>query len=787
VYIADQQRDLDVHDKVSEIDLSPRSPQSVGNSANPLGAALRPTTYMGTSSSPSRDPSVPASTQGTTQANAQSGGAAADGDVTPTADGYVFNFENAPVAAVAKVTLGDLLNVGYSIDPRVQGNVSLSSGRAVPNKDLLYVLENALRMSNVVLVRDGRGYRLIPAGEAVGTGGVDGAGATPEAGYGLSVLPLKNVSAQSLMKIMDSFAVKPGMVRADVPHNMLIFQGTAAERQSALKAAFEFDADWMKSQSVGIYPVNSAAPEVMIAEMEKIMQNGEGGLGQDMVKFVPVARMNAILVVSRKPDLLVAAGNWIKRLDRSDITNTGVRVYRVKYGEARVLAAILNDVLVGQTGALDAASSQIAPGSGLDRLSSGGGGGFAAGGFGSGTGSGSGLGASSATPTSPGATSLTSPTSPSSTPGGGFGTASTAQRPGMSTAGGLGGVYGGVSSGAGGGTGRAGILEGVRITPDVINNAILIYANQENYRLIEHTLRELDRPQLQVAIEATIAEVTLNNTLAFGVQYFLKAKNNQGSAGLFGPTSVPTTTTTSTDTTSVASTATSLALQRVLPGFNLLVGKEADPRAILDTLRTITDVKVLSSPSLVVIDNQPAILQVGDQVPIATTSAANITNPNTPIVNNIDYRNTGIILRVVPRINVNGNITLNVEQESSNVVQNLASATTLTPTVSQRRVKSSVAVASGQTVVLAGLITDKSEDDKTGIPGVMSIPGLGTLFGHDNTQRQRTELIVFIKPQIIRDSLDAYTVATELRAKLMGSARPYAGAPLRPELSNKLR
>jgi general secretion pathway protein D len=177
-------------------------------------------------------------------------------------------------------------------------------------------------------------------------------------------------------------------------------------------------------------------------------------------------------------------------------------------------------------------------------------------------------------------------------------------------------------------------------------------------------------------------------------------------------------------------------------------------------------VKVLSNPSLVVINNQVATLQVGDVVPVSTGSATVLTTSNT-VVNTIDYRNTGIILRVSPRINANGVVRLDVEQEISNVTP--TSATSLTPTVSERRVKSSISVATGQTVLLAGLISEQQNGNRNGIPLLDEIQGLGDVFSHQDKKGTRTELIIFIRPQIIRDGTDAHNVAEELRSKLRGS------------------
>src|SRR5262249_28406655 len=278
--------------------------------------------------------------------------------------GYDMNFENAPIATVAKAILGDILGVGYTIDPRVQATVSLSSGRPVPKKDILFVLESALRVSNVPLVREARGYRLIPAAEAVGTGTVDSSGSL-EPGYGITVLPLQYVSAQTLTKLLENFATKPGMVRADPTRNLVVIQGNGADRRAAIDSVLSFDADWMKGQSVGIYPVRNSTLEPVISELERIIDSGEGGLSQNVVKLQPINRQNAILVVTRKPELLKTVSTWITRLDRSGSAGTGVRVYRMRYGDARQVAALLNDIFTGNSSSgLDSPMNQLAPGSG---------------------------------------------------------------------------------------------------------------------------------------------------------------------------------------------------------------------------------------------------------------------------------------------------------------------------------------------------------------------------------------------------------------------------------------
>jgi general secretion pathway protein D len=696
-----------VTDQLRAADLSPKAPFPVadGGMGNPHPSAAA--IYLGDTTVPVR--------------------AAADGGADAGSDGYDLNFENAPVTTVAKVILGDILGVGYTIDPRVQGTITLASGRAVSKADVLFVLENALRMSNVAMVRDRSGYRLIPAADATGNGFVDSDEAT-RAGYGISVVPLRYVSAQAMLKLLDGFGIKPNAVRVDNARNLVIIQGTGPERRSAVETVLSFDGDWMRGQSVGVFPIHNSTPEPIIAEIEKIMDTGEGGLSQNLIKFQPVSRLNAILVVSRKPDYLKTVATWIKRLDDSDTSGVNLKVYRLHYGSAKQIAGLLNEILVGRSSSsLDNAQSQVAPGAGLSIASSGGP-----------------LSALSAQP----------PTAMAQA-GAGSGAAVATARP--AGGGGATATAGNDLSAAGpGGGGAFGARSGdaaqanIRITPDIVNNSILVYASQDTQRIVQQTLRQIDRPLMQVAIDATVAEVTLNDTLHYGVQYFLNS-HNPGSQ----------------NAVSVISTIASGAgaLSGVYPGLNFVLGPASMPNVVLDALHSVTDVKVLSNPSLVVLDNQAATLQVGDQVPISTGTATVLTANNT-VVSTIDYRNTGIILRVVPRVSANGNVIIDVEQESSSVTP--GSAGSLTPTISDRRVKSSISVASGQTVLLAGLISDETDRQRQGIPVLDKIPGIGDLFSQQSSTKVRTELIIFIRPTVIRDAVDAHMVAEELRSKLNG-------------------
>ncbi|MDN5006387.1 type II secretion system secretin GspD [Bradyrhizobium sp. GCM10027634] len=724
-------RAQDIADKIRSLDLQPRQPADAGASGIGQAKPSKPAIYLSDGATP----------QGGALAEHDDGGGS----------GYDLNFENAPVATVAKVILGDVLNTGYTIDPRVQGTVTLASVRPVPKADAIYVLENALRMSGVALVRDRTGYRLLPAPEA-GPGGLDRS-ASVEAGQGITVVPLRYTSAQNIFKLLDAFGVKASTMRPDNSRNTLIISGSGTDRAAAVDTILSFDADWMRGQSVGVFPVRNSSPEPVISEIEKIMDSGEGGLSQNVIKMQPIARLNSILVVTQKPEYLRRAQTWIARLDRSDTDGVNLKSYPLRYGNSKLVVALLNDMLFNQSSTsnttLDNASSQVAPGAGITTSTSG-----------------NPIAALSALPTAA-AGAATPVTGPAGSSFSARPVPAASATPVQDNS--LGGPSGSSSK-----SGINGILQNVRVTADVTNNAVLVYANQDAQRIVEQTIRQIDRPQRQIAIEATIAEVTLNDQLNYGVQYFLASKQGSISNTISGVSNAATIGSGAVETASNAVNAASGALLgRVLPGFNFLVGAENSPRVILDALHGVTNVKVLSNPSLVVLDNQPATLQVGDQVPFSTGTATVLTANNT-VVNTIDYKNTGIILRVLPRANANGNVVLDIEQEISSVAG--GSANSLTPTISQRRVKSSIAVTSGQTVLLAGLISESENRQRQGIPVLDSIPGVGDAFSHQTNARARTELILFIRPTVIKDGVDAHVIAEEMRSKmnsrLVGTSNP---------------
>lgn len=282
------------------------------------------------------------------------------------------------------------------------------------------------------------------------------------------------------------------------------------------------------------------------------------------------------------------------------------------------------------------------------------------------------------------------------------------------------------------------------ITADDTNNAIVIYGTPQDYATIESALRQLDVAPLQVLLEAAIAEVTLTNDLKYGIQYFYQPSDKHQF---------------------VLSNSNSVNIGSVFPGFSYIFSEGSNIKVVLDTLSQVTRVDVVSSPEVLVLNNHTATLTVGDQVPIATSQAVSVVAGQAPIVNTIEYHNTGVILKVTPRVNQGGMVLMDISQEVSDV-SNTTTSTLDSPTITQRRIDSTIAIQDNETIALGGLIKNSKTRGSTGLPYLSEIPVVGGLFGTKDNKIDRTELIVLITPHVVDNLQKARAVTEELRRKL---------------------
>ena len=280
-----------------------------------------------------------------------------------------------------------------------------------------------------------------------------------------------------------------------------------------------------------------------------------------------------------------------------------------------------------------------------------------------------------------------------------------------------------------------------RIVASAATNTLLIHARHDEYQRVLGMLHRLDVPPRQVLVEATIVEVSLNDQLRYGVQYFF-----EGNGNAFG----------------LSRSTTSTAIAAEVPGFSA-VFDTLSPTVIVDALDDVTSVNVVSSPNLMILNNESARLVVGDQVPVSIQTATDTTGEDV-FVSTVEFRDTGVIFEVTPRINSSGSVVLNIQQEVSTIGE--TDASTGNPIISQRTISSSVAVDSGETIVLGGLFENRNASASAGIPGLVNQPILGGLFGRQSRSNSQTELLVLITPRIVNNTLDARRVTESLRNRM---------------------
>jgi general secretion pathway protein D len=614
---------------------------------------------------------------------------------TDAAGEITLNVVDAELREVVRLVLQDALGVNYVIDPAVGGRITVQTMRPLPPDDLVAVLDAVLRMNGAALVRTGDLYQVVPIDQAVTSGPIPDVGPVPDAGnpgFGVRVVPLRFVPATELAPVLAPFAPPGGAIQVDPVRNLLLLAGLPEQLATLTNLVSIFDVDWLQGMSFGLFPLDNAPAADLVEELQEIFSNLEGGALAGLIRFVPIERLNAVLVVSSQPNYLTEAETWIERLDRvGEGDEPRIFVYSLQNARATNLAEVLSEMFGARVTTVEG-GGLLAPGQEAVELPS-------TGAFEMGAAETGEEGAAEppvrATP-EPGQPLAPEPIGPEGAE--------------------------------------------IRIIADDTTNALVIRATPREYERIRAALEELDILPLQVLIEATIAEVTLTDELRYGVEWFFRSGDFEFS---FTP---------------------SPALLDV--GFQGIF--DNDVRFVLQALDAITDVNVVSSPQLMVLDNQTARIQVGDQVPISVQSAVSVIDPDAPVVNSIEYRDTGVILLVTPRVNASGLVIMEIQQEVSNVVDapTTTTAEETSPTISQRQINSTLAILSGETVALGGLIQDNRERAQSGIPLLSRIPVVGALFRSRSNTITRTELLVLITPSVVENPARARAVTDELRRRL---------------------
>ncbi|HSA80699.1 MAG TPA: type II secretion system secretin GspD [Geminicoccaceae bacterium] len=643
------------------------------------------------------------------------------------------NFVEADIREVIGAIVGDALGLSYAIDPAVNGSVTIRTTRPLPPDAVLPLVEDLLAANGVALVETDGVIRAMPMENAPR---VRGGPRDHPGGFGLHVFPLRFASASALSEVLEPFVPANRVLRVDGSRNLLVFSGSSGEAAGLEELVGLFDVDWIKGMSFALFPVSYANPETLVSELDVVFGQEEGALAAGLVSFLPINRMRAILAITPQPLYLSEVEAWVRRLDRGE-ESVGQRiyVYRVQNGQAAELAQLLSE-LFGEESAEGLPAEEVAPGlipTTISSRSASLSGARRAGGMGRLGRGDSGRGARFGRDTT-GEIQVAEATPPAAVSTEGAATTAGAQTAALpTTTGGAGRVSGEVALG--------GELGGLRIVADQRNNALLVMATPSQYRLVLGALEQLDVRPLQVLIEATVAEVALNDTLNYGVEWFFQSGSS-----------------------TITFSSLSGAIAPAFPGFSYFLNKE-DVKVVINALAAITKLKFISSPQLVVLDNETARIQVGDEVPVATQTAVSVTDADAPLVSTIQFRSTGVILEVTPRVNAGGLVTLELSQEVSRATPTTTSSLN-SPTITQRLVQTSVAVQSGEVIALGGLIQDGGTFSTTGVPLLSELPIVGNLFKTTRNDTDRTELLVLMSPHVIRDVENAREVTKDLRRRM---------------------
>ncbi|HWP00140.1 MAG TPA: type II secretion system secretin GspD [Methylococcus sp.] len=671
---------------------------------------------------------------------------------------YTLNFDDADLAEVAKVILGDTLKLNYVLSPKVSGRVSLQTTRPLTEDEMLPTLETLLRMNGAVLIRDKGIYRIEPDANAlIGAPGA-GVGTGPlEPGFQLRVVPLRYVSAEEMKKVLEPVMPPKAVLRVDEVRNLVMVAGTAEELASVMDTIDIFDVDYMRGMSVALFPLKNVDAKTIAEELTKLLDTGAKGRLEGMVRILPIERLSAILAVSPQMRYLEEVESWVERLDRYNTTRVGnTHVYRCQHVDAMELAHVLGGIF--GTGRAGPAGPSLAPG--LTGMEIGGG---TSTGFGTVSGLGTtgssgygGTGTSSGTLGGIGSTGSTGFGGTGGTLGGG----TSGVTGGLGRAGtGMGGVSGGVAGGIGGRrplTGAAGaavteLAGGARVVADPSNNALIVVAKPQEWKEIEAVIKELDMLPMQVLIDATIVEVLLRGELKYGLQWVINGTGGGSNKfALLGPIG----------RNLAAAVSGGFSYAAILNGGNV--------RVLLDLLARQNLLNILSSPSLMVLNNQEARINVGDQVPIITGTVQSVGGVIGGATSQFQYQQSGVTLQLRPRVNAGGLVTMEVLQAISTPSPITVGQDQRTFQFANREIKSSIAVPNGDTIVLGGLIQDRRREEQTGFPYLNQLPLIGWLFGQTSITPERNELVILITPRVVEKKRDITGISNEYRQKLKG-------------------
>ncbi len=666
------------------------------------------------------------------------------------------NLKNADLVEAIRV-LADVLALNYSIDPKVKGTVSVRASGQLSQSELLSIMETLLTINGATMIKTEGLYKIVPSDKAFTQGmPVTSQGAAP-AGMRTQVVFLDQTSAKEMADALKPL-VSPAGTITPVAHNFIVLSDTPDNVDRLVNLITILDSRGLAQSSVKVIRVKNTGPNEVIKELETIFTSyGTGGeKGKFGVSFMPVERLNAVMILAPSRALMDKATYWTKQLDLQTDLLANLHVYQVENYRAKNLANLLTQAYGGTPTAPTIKEKK--PGetttAGLST--------FGGGARGLGTSGGLGGGGTGQMGTPMQTTSPTQGTG--------------AEMLSVAGEGGLGGAAP-LKERAVGAETAAGTSpkEGVRIVPDEENNILLIMAPPHEWKIISRLLKQLDIMPRQVLNEVLIAEVRLTGDLKYGIELLLgqtPATTTQTGTSTTGTSGVPVASSTSTPIVPTALQGVNIntpasAQFSAASGLTFVAVDTANKlRGLINLLSAEGKVNILASPHIMAANNQEARIMIGEEVPILSSQSVPLVSQTTSFqTNTVQYRNTGIILTVKPQINAKGLVTLEIAQEVS------SAATTTTgvagsPTFSVRHAKTQLITGDNQTVVLGGLIREDLTESGAGVPGLRRMPVLGPLFGSTGVSRAKTELIVLITPHIVANLQEGARVTNTMKEKV---------------------
>jgi general secretion pathway protein D len=662
-------------------------------------------------------PSIPAAIA-QTKAPAKGKATAASG--AAAADSVMLNFVNADIDAVVRA-IGQYTERTFVIDPRVKGTLSLVTERPVTKQQAFDQLLSALRLQGFTIVQTGNVMRVVPEADAKLQGGMVVAPRSQNPGGDqlvTQVFRLQYESATAMVPILRPL-IAPNNTISAYPQNNTLVITDYAENLRRIQRIIE-SIDTPATSDLEMIPVKFGLAMEIATVVNRVLDEGARAAGQAVdagqrVSVLAEPRTNTLIVRAPSQARLTLAKNLIAQLDRPASTPGNINVVYLRNAEAARLAPLLRAIIGSDPSYVPQAASSA------------------------------GLSQQSSTSGAPG--------QPGGAPGGGMTAGSTA-------------AVG--SSGGGGGGALAGLIQA-----DAATNSLIITAPEPLYRNIRAIIDKLDVRRAQVVIESLIVEMTADKAAEFGIQWQALGNINDSGTNVIAGTNFG-----GTGTNIVGASANLSSLGQ---GLNLGVvrgkitipgiGEVLNLAFLARALETTADANILSTPTIQTLDNEEAKFLVGQNIPIITGSFAAAGGSTAAGVNpfqTFERRDIGLQLRVKPQISEGGVVRLAIYQELSSI-QNTLTASQGGIITNKRSFESTVLVEDGNIVVLGGLIEDRTDNSRNSLPILGSIPGLGYLFSYENRGRKKTNLLVFLRPYVVRDEATSSALALDRYSYIRGA------------------